>query len=228
MPFPYNGRMSTTPDASRADLYARAIRHLGRKCPVMKALIRRVGPCTLTPMPDDAFTLLVRTVIAQQISTKAATSISAKLAAALGGAPIARSKLARFRDDQFQACGVSGPKRRTLRAVCSHLEMNPELLPGIELRDDETIRTQLTAIKGIGPWSVDMILMFGFGRPDVLPVGDLGLRMGVRDTYELEAIPGPAQLTEIAAKWQPYRSIATWYLWRSRGPVPQSASAPEK
>lgn len=219
--------MSTTPDASRAELYSRATRHLGRKCPVMKALIRRVGPCTLTPMPDDAFTLLVRSVIAQQISTKAATSISAKLTAAAGGPPIVRETLAAMTDEQLQACGVSGPKRRTLRAVCSHIETNPELMPGIELRDDDVIRTQLTSIKGIGPWTVDMILMFGFGRPDVLPVGDLGLRMGVRDVYELDDIPGPAELTEIAAKWQPYRSIATWYIWRSRGPVPQSKSEPD-
>lgn len=216
--------MSTNPlvPPHLAAQFAAATRHLSRRCPVMKALIRRVGPCTLTPRPDDPFTLIVRSVIAQQISTKAAASISGKLMAALGGPPITQVQLAAVTDEQFQACGVSGPKRHTLRAVCSHIEANPDLLPGIAQRDDDTIRAQLTAIKGIGPWTVDMILMFGFGRPDVLPVGDLGLRLGVRDEYGLNDVPGPAELHELAAKWRPYRSIATWYLWRSRGPVPQS------
>src|SRR5262245_10749269 len=217
--------MSTKPNSApptRAELHATALRHLSRKCPVMKGLIARVGPCTLTPMPDDPFTLLVRCVIAQQISTKAATSISAKLTAALGGPPVAREKLARLTDAHFLSCGVSAPKRRTLRAGREHVGANPDLLPGIAERDDDTIRIQLTAIKGIGPWTVDMILMFGFGRPDVLPVGDLGLRMGVKELYRLRVLPDPKKLTTLTEKWRPYRSIATWYVWRSRGPVPQS------
>ena len=301
--------MSTKTHSSHADLYTKARRHLSRKCPVMKGLIARVGPCTLTPTPDDPFTLIVRCVIAQQISTKVATSISAKLTAALEGPPIVHEKLARLTDVHFQACGVSAPKRRTLRAVCEDIGANPELLPGIAERDDDVVRTQLTAIKGIGPWTVDMILMFGFGRPDVLPVGDagitpasmtalgeaglrpqglsgskaraildlaervadgrlplgrleelndedlrarliavrgigdwtadmflifglgrldilpvgdFGLRAGVKDLFKLEELPGPKQVRELAEPWQPYRSVATWYVWRSRGPVPQS------
>ena len=205
-----------------ADVCAKATRHLSRRCPVMKSLIRRVGPCTLTPQPDETFTMLVRAVIAQQISTKAAMSISAKLVTAVAGPPITVERLAALTDEQFQACGVSGPKRRTLRGISDHVTANPDLLPGIDLRDDDTIRTQLTAIKGIGPWTVDMLLMFGFGRPDVLPVGDLGLKMGARDEFGLAGLPGPAELTELAARWRPFRSIATWYFWKSRGPVPSS------
>jgi DNA-3-methyladenine glycosylase II len=217
--------MSTKPRKSPApalDRYAEAIDHLSRACPVMKGLIARVGPCTLAPKSDDPFTLLVRCVISQQISGKAATSISAKLTAALKGPPIDRAKLARMTEARFRACGVSGPKQRTLQALCAHLRANPDLLRGIESRDDAIIREQLVAIKGIGPWTVDMFLMFGMMRPDILPVGDLGLRMGVRDEFGLKELPKPHEIEKFAEPWRPFRSIATWYFWRRVGPVPQS------
>jgi DNA-3-methyladenine glycosylase II len=188
----------------------------------MRRLIKQVGPCTWVPVSDDPFTILVRCVIYQQISTKAAKSIFDRLAAACGGLPIARDRLVALRESNFRACGVSGPKQRALRAVTAHIDANPDLLPGIEGREEAILRTQLTAIKGIGPWSVDMFLMFGLGRPDVLPVGDLGLRAGVRDEYGLKELPDAAAVTELAERWRPYRSVATWYFWRSRGPVPQS------
>jgi len=202
--------------------HAKATRHLARKCPVMKRLVARVGPCTWAPALDDPFTLIVRCVIGQQISSKAAASIAGKLTAAAGGPPIPVRRLAKLTDAQFQACGVSGPKRRTLRAVCEYAAANPDFLPGLAEREDDLLREQLTAIKGIGPWTVDMFLMFGLCRPDVLPVGDFGLRAGVRDEFGLKALPTATQLEEIAAPWRPYRSVATWYFWRSRGPVPDS------
>lgn len=220
--------MSTKPKltpapVSRAELYAKAVRHLGRKCPAMKELMKRVGPCTWEPMSDDPFTVLVRCVIYQQISTKAAKSIFDRLAAVCGGVPIARDRLAGLTETELRACGVSGPKQRTLRAVIEHVNAHPELLPGIETRDEAEMRPQLQAIKGIGPWSVDMFLMFGLGRPDVLPVGDLGLRMGVQKLYGLAELPTAADLLERTEGWKPYRSVATWYIWRSLGgPIPQS------
>ena len=131
--------------------YRTARRHLARNCPVMKQIIARVGPCTLTPMPQDPFTLLVRCIISQQISTKAAESIFGRLAALVGGPPVRMTKVAKLSDDRLQSCGVSGPKQRTLRAVIEHVRANPGLLPGIDERDDDTIREQLTQIKGIGP-----------------------------------------------------------------------------
>lgn len=202
--------------------YRKVRRHLSRKCPVMKQLIARVGPCTLEANPGDPLTLLVRCVIAQQISTKAARSISGRLTEALGGAPVARERLTALTDAEFQACGVSGPKRRTLRAIAAHFAARPDLPADIETRDDDWLRENLTAVSGIGPWTVDMFLMFGLGRPDVLPVGDFGLKAGVRDEYGLKDLPKPAELEVIAEPWKPYRSVATWYLWRSRGFVPQS------
>ncbi len=206
----------------RAALYVKAVRHLSRRCPVLKALAKEVGPCTWAPMSDDPFTVLVRCVIYQQISTKAAKSIFDRLAATCGGLPIPRDRLAALAEADYRACGVSGPKQRTLRAVLDHVAANPDLLPGIEDREEAVLRPQLTAIKGIGNWSVDMFLMFGLGRPDVLPVGDLGLRTGVMRRYGLEALPSPKDLEAMAERWKPYRSVATWYFWRAAGPVPQS------
>ena len=202
--------------------HAAAQRHLARKCPVMKRLIAVHGPCTLTPRPDDPFNLLVRCVVAQQISTKAAESIYAKLAAAAGGPPVAREALLKLSDAELKACGLSGAKQRTLRAVADRVAANPALYAKIADVPDEELREHLVSIKGIGPWTVDMFLMFAISRPDVLPVGDFGLRAGVRDEFGLKELPTKEELEKIAEPWKPYRSIATWYFWRSRGPVPQS------
>ena len=204
----------TTPAPANADLFALAPRHLSRKCPVMKTLVKGVGPCTLAPKTDDPFTLIIHCIISQQISTKAASSISAKLVAAVKGPPIHRDRLAKLTEAEFRACGISGPKQRTLRAVVDHVAANPKLLPGIHERDDDAIREQLTAIKGIGPWTVDMFLMFAISRPDVLPVGDLGLKMGVKRFYGLSDLPTAAELSAIAEKWKPYRTVGTWYIWQ--------------
>ena len=203
-------------------LYRKARLHLVRRCPVMKQLIARVGPCTLKPMPDDPFTLLVRCVISQQISTKAAESIFGRLAALVGGPPVPMAKVEKLTDAKLQACGVSGPKQRTLRAVIDHIRANPNLLPGIADRDNETIHEQLTRIKGIGPWSADMFLIFGIGKPDVLPVGDFGFKMAVKNQFGCGRSRTRRNSPESARPWRPYRSIATWYLWRSLEPVAKS------
>jgi DNA-3-methyladenine glycosylase II len=195
--------------------YRKARRHLSRKCDRMKSLIGRVGPCMLVPKPDEPFTLIISCVISQQISTKAAASIFARLAEAQGGTPLKREKLARMTEAKFKACGISGPKQRTLRAVMDHVKANPDLLPGIHERDDDLIREQLTAIKGIGPWTVDMLLMFGFARPDVLPVGDYGVKVAAKNLFGLDALPDAKTLTELAEPWRPFRTVASWYLWRS-------------
>ncbi len=207
--------MSTT-------FYKKVRRHLSDNCPVMKQLVARVGPCTLTPKGDDPFTLLVRCVISQQISTKAAASISGKLVALLNGGvaegPIPLAKLAKFTEAKYKACGISGPKQRTLRAVIDHVTANPDLLPNIPTLEDEVIREQLVAISGIGPWTADMFLLFGLGRPDVWPVGDYGIKVAVKTQFKMRKLPDAVRLTKIAKPWGPYRSVASWYLWRSLDP----------
>jgi DNA-3-methyladenine glycosylase II len=213
--------------------YAAVRRHLSDNCAVMKRVIERVGPCTLAPKPFDPFTLLVRCVIAQQISTKAAESIFWKLAAAVNGLPakaaadpnalamwqreasVPLSKLAKFTEAKYKACGISGPKQRALGAVIAHVKANPKLLPGIPELSDDAIREELTAIKGIGPWTVDMFLLFGLMRPDVWPVGDYGIKVAVKNQFRLRKLPDAKKLERVARPWQPHRSVASWYLWRS-------------
>jgi DNA-3-methyladenine glycosylase II len=198
--------------------YKKVRGHLTRKCPVMKQIVGMVGPCTLAPFPGDPFTLLVRCVIYQQISTKAAKSIYDKLTTAIGEKLILPTRLAKMTEAELKACGISGPKQRTLRAVIDHVRENPELLPSIEKVDDETAREQLTVIKGIGPWTADMFLMFGIMRPDVLPVGDYGIRVAIQKLFKLKKVPDAVKCLKVGEPWKPYRSIASWYLWRSLEP----------
>jgi DNA-3-methyladenine glycosylase II len=213
--------------------YKKVRRHLSDNCPVMKRLVERVGPCTLAPKPYDPFTLLVRCVISQQISTKAAESIFNRLATAVVGPPaphpadgtatavwqrdvsLPLAKLAKFTEAKYKACGVSGPKQRTLRSVIDHVKANPDLLPNIPSLADETIREHLVAIKGIGPWTADMFLLFGLARPDVWAVGDYGIKVAVKTHFNLRKLPDAKKMTKIAKPWEPYRSVASWYLWRS-------------
>jgi DNA-3-methyladenine glycosylase II len=211
---------TTSPDHN--GLHVKAQRHLARKCAVMKRLIAAHGPCTLAPAIDDPFNLLVRCVISQQISTKAANSIYAKLAAAAGGPPVSREALTKLTPKKLQACGVSGPKQRTLKAVADHVAAHPDLLPGIAEMGDDDIRERLIVITGIGPWTADMFLMFGICRPDVLPVGDFGLRVGVKNLFGLKDLPTRDELTTIAEPWRPHRTVATWYVWRSLDVKPKA------
>ena len=203
--------------------YKKVRKHLSGNCPVMKRIIDRVGPCTLTPNGDDPFTLLVRCVISQQISTKAAKSIYGRLVAALNGTPEGESgtptipiaELAKLTEAEYKACGISGPKQRTMRAVIDHVKAHPDLLPSIPDLDDDAVREQLTVIKGIGPWTVDMYLLFGLGRADVLAVGDYAIKVAVKNQFNLRKMPDAAKMTKLAKPWEPYRSVASWYLWRS-------------
>lgn len=181
----------------------------------MKRLIGIVGPCTMTTVAGDPFTLLVRCVISQQISTKAAKSIFDKLIATVGSDLIPVGKLAKLSESQFQECGISGPKQRTMRAVIDHVQANPDLLTGIHKHDNDTVREQLTQIKGIGPWTADMYLMFGINRADVLPVSDYGIRVAIKKQFGLRKLPDAKKCLKIGKPWAPYQSVASWYLWRS-------------
>jgi DNA-3-methyladenine glycosylase II len=199
--------------------YKKVRGHLSDNCPVMKRIIERVGPCMLEPRGDDPFTLIVRCVIGQQISAKAAESISNRLLEVVGGPPIPVAKLAKFTEAKYKACGISGPKQRTLRAVIDHIKANPDLLPSIPELEDDAIRERLTVIKGIGPWTADMFMIFGLGRPDVWAVGDYGLKVAVQRQFKLRKLPDAANLTKVAEPWRPYRSVASWYLWQSLDPA---------
>src|SRR5207302_6903516 len=202
-------------------VYQKARRYLARRDPVLKRLIGTIGPCTLWHNPNR-FAALVRSIIAQQISTKAAAAISARLEQALAPAVVSAAGILALPGEQLRAAGLSAAK--TLSLIDLAQRVNEQTLPLDalhELTDDEVI-ANLVPVRGIGPWTAEMFLIFGLGRPDVLPVGDWGLRVGVQRQYGLAEPPGKARLAELAEPWRPYRSIATWYFWRSLGVVPQS------
>lgn len=201
--------------------YTKAERHLKRCHPGLADLIRRIGPCTLRPDPDS-FSVLVRSIVAQQISTKAAESISARLWALVEPKPLTPQSLDQLSEEQLQGCGLSTSKRRYLRALAEQESAQPGFFEGLAGLSDDDVMARLLPISGIGVWTAEMFLIFSLGRLDVLPVGDLGLRASAQKCFALKDLPGPDVLRAIAEAWRPYRTIATWYLWRSKGSVPQS------
>jgi DNA-3-methyladenine glycosylase II len=199
----------TTPD-----VYQKAQRHLARRDPVLRRVIRKVGPCTLRP-GSDHFSELVRSIIAQQISTLAARSITARLAQVVGGAGVTPAGILALPEAQLRGAGLSASKARSLRDLARRVhtsELPLHELPGL---DDKEVIARLVEVWGIGPWTGQMFLIFSLGRLDVLPVADFGLRAGVQRQYELTQLPDRERLEALAEPWRPYRSIATWYFWRT-------------
>jgi DNA-3-methyladenine glycosylase II len=208
-------------NTTRSSLYRKASRHLARCDPVLKTVLDVVGPCTLQVHPGG-FYILVRAIISQMISTAAAITVAGRLETAVGAAGVNPEAVLGLGEERLRSLGLSGAKARALLDLASRVgdgRLPLDRLP--ELPDDEAI-ARLVEVRGIGVWTAEMYLIFSLGRADVLPVGDLGLRAGVQAHYALEGLPRPADLRRIAEPWRPYRSIATWYIWRSRGGVPQS------
>ena len=188
----------------------------------MEGLVRRIGP--LVPAqrrrgrPDDAYGSLVRTIVGQQLSTKAARSIYGRLTALFDDCPPTPEELVSTDEEVLRACGLSRPRVRYLRDLAQRVISGKLDLRSLhDLPDDEVIR-QITAVKGLGQWSADMFLMFHLGRGDVLPVGDLGVRRAVERAYHLPEIPDAETLQNIARPWSPHRTLASFYLWESLEP----------
>jgi 3-methyladenine DNA glycosylase/8-oxoguanine DNA glycosylase len=195
--------------------YARARRLLLRRDAVLAAVIRRHGPCGLAAAQrSDHFSALVRAITGQQLSTKAAATIYARLAALMpdGVTPQALSVLS---DDQLRAVGMSRQKGAYFRDLCDKVLSGALPLDALEAMSDDEVIAALTQVKGIGRWSAEMFLMFRLHRPDVLPVGDLGIVNAVKSVYRLRKTPTPDRIRTIGEAWRPYRSVASWYLWRS-------------
>lgn len=202
-------------------VYTKARRHLARRDSVLKGLIAKVGPCTLQPRLDG-FVALVRSIISQQISTKAAESIANRLLQTLGPGGISAQGILALTEEQLRGVGLSTAKVRSVRDLAVKVQSGAVPIQELSALEDEEVIAKLVPVRGVGRWTAEMYLIFSLGRLDVLPVGDLGLRLGVQDQYGLTEPPDKATLTELAEPWRPYRSIATWYFWRSRGFVPSS------
>jgi DNA-3-methyladenine glycosylase II len=202
------------------DAFHRARRHLSRRDPVLRRLIATVGPCTLRPEPDG-FHSLVRAIIAQMISTKAAHSIFAKLKASLGRKKLTPAAILALDEAALRGVGLSGTKARGLLDLAGRVRSGALPLARFpQLSDDEVIE-HLVAVRGIGRWTAEMFLIFSLGRLDVWAVDDFGLRAGVQAHFGLDGLPDRATMRAVAEPWRPYRSVASWYLWRWRDVPPQ-------
>ena len=206
---------------SSGSAFVKAQRHLARRDAVLKRVIGSVGPCTLR-LDGDRFWGLVQSILAQQISGKAAAAIGERLAKALGPGGVTPARALKTPDHVLRSAGLSAAKARALRDLAHKVHDGSVPLKQIHKLDDEQVITALVSVIGIGRWTAQMFLMFSLGRLDVLPVDDLGLRLGVQRHYGLAEPPKRAQLEELGEPWRPYRTVATWYVWRSLGAVPQS------
>ena len=179
-------------------------------------VIDRVGPCNLTLRPmDDPFESLLRAIVYQQLSSKAASTIYQRVQGLFpSGRPDPHAILG-TEDEILRSAGMSWAKIASANDLASKMldGMVPPLHELYEMADDEII-ARLSAVRGIGRWTVEMLLIFSMGRPDVLPATDLGIRKGFQQVYQLEALPAPKKLDAFGERWKPFRSVASWYLWR--------------
>jgi DNA-3-methyladenine glycosylase II len=191
----------------------KALQHL-KKDPVMAEIIRRTGPFAID-YREPVFETLVRSIVYQQLSGRVASVIFGRLQEALGGGPMTPEGIMKLRPERMRRLGLSGQKTRYIRELAKHTKKGSVTFEGLGEMDDPAVIEHLTQVKGIGVWTAHMFLIFALRRPDVLPVGDLGVRMAMQRAWNLSELPKPEQMEEIAAGWRPWASVASWYLWRS-------------
>jgi len=208
-------------NAEFTKIFHKARRHLSRQDIILREVIRLIGPCTLRHN-SDGFAVLVHSIISQQISTKAATAIRGRLLASLGPTGITAASLRKAPDSKLRMAGLSAAKIRSLRDLADKVHGGNLPLTTLHKLSDEEVIDCLVPVHGIGPWTAQMFLIFSLGRLDILPAADFGLRAGVQRHYKLRKLPDKDRLHKLAEPWRPYRSIATWYIWRSLGGVAQS------
>jgi len=196
--------------------FERARRHLMRRDPRLGTLIKKVGRCRL---PDSRktspFGALVRAILSQQLSGKAADTIEGRMLALVGGREgLSPVTLLAVDPVALRAAGISGPKISYLRDLAERVHDGRLDLHGLEHQHDEAVITAITEVRGLGRWSAEMFLMFRLNRPDVFPVADLGIVKGVQILLGMKRRPKPRTMLRAAEAWRPYRSVAAWYLWR--------------
>jgi DNA-3-methyladenine glycosylase II len=201
-----------------------ALAHLTRADDVMAALIEQFGPLDLEARragrPDDEYGALLRSIVGQQLSVKAARSIYTRLTDMFGGRTPSPAELLAADPEEVRSVGLSRPKVKYIRDLAQHVEDGSLHLESLDDMTDEAVIAELTAVKGLGEWTAHMFLMFHLRRPDVLPVGDLGIRRAVERQYGLEGMPDAETLERLGERWAPYRTLASLYLWHSLDNAP--------
>lgn len=190
----------------------KAVNHLKKSDPILAAIIERVGPCRMQ-FEEPQFHRLAQAIVYQQLNGKAASTIFKRFAA-LTGEPLTPAGILKLTNEQMRAAGLSQQKSSYMRDLAEKTQtglLNFSRLP--DLSDDEVIK-HLTQVKGIGVWTAHMFLMFSLRRPNILPTGDYGVQTAIKMFYKKRKLPKPEQMQKIAKVWEPYRSVASWYLWR--------------
>jgi DNA-3-methyladenine glycosylase II len=202
----------------------KAVAALREADPVMARLIAEHGAVVRRDLrrdrPGDAYGALLRSIVGQQLSTKAASTIYGRMIDIFGGHAPTPEQLLAADPEEIRAAGLSRPKIAYLRDLAQHVEDGTLELDRLDELPDEEVTAQLTAIKGLGQWTADMFLMFHLRRPDVLPVGDQGIRRAVKVEYRMRKLPDPKRLEKVARPWRPHRTLACLYLWSSLDNVP--------
>ena len=173
-----------------------------------------MGPPQIRAPQDSYFASLVRSIVFQQLAGKAAAAIHGRFVAALEG-PLTPENVLAAPDERLRAAGLSLNKLLSLRDLSAKVLDGTVPLDGLEDLDDDEIVARVSTVRGIGRWTVEMMLMFQLGRPDILPVDDFGVRAGFRFTYALRKMPAPKVLAAYGLRWAPHRTAAAWYLWRA-------------
>jgi DNA-3-methyladenine glycosylase II len=204
-----------------------AVEHLRAADPVLARLINGLATVAMADVRPDApsaadhYSSLVRTIVGQQLSTRAARAIWARLVDHFDGrAPTPEELLAANPEELRAAAGLSRAKVTYLRSLAEHVRCGELELDRLHELDDETVIAELTAVKGLGEWSAHMFLMFALDRPDILAPGDLGIRRAIELAYGLPGLPAPSEVTRLAVPWRPYRTLACRFLWRSLDAAP--------
>jgi DNA-3-methyladenine glycosylase II len=191
----------------------RAIKHLS-KDPVLSAIIARHGKFAMN-YGEPVFEYLVRSIVYQQLSGRVASVIYGRFRAALGESPVTPEAVLKLRPERMRKLGLSGQKTTYIRELAKHTKKGSVVFERLPEMTDEEVVEHLTQVKGIGVWTAHMFLIFALRRPDVLPTGDLGIRMAIQKAWNLPELPKPPEVEKIAANWRPWASVASWYLWRS-------------
>jgi DNA-3-methyladenine glycosylase II len=213
--------------AGSSSLTRKALPHLRKADPVLARVIDQIGRYRGWPNPEGThFDAVCRSIVFQQLSGKAAGTIHGRFQGLYGGRTPFPAELVGTSDDKLRGIGLSRQKSAYLKDLATRVIAGEVPIETLHELDDEEIIAALTRVKGVGRWTAQMFLMFRLGRPDVLPDLDLGIQKGIQKAYKLRKLPTPERVKKIGAKWAPYRTVASWYLWRfidTPTPVPRSS-----
>lgn len=195
-------------------VWQEAERFLSTNDPLLGEIIAKYGSCTLIPERNYYYNLC-KSIISQQISTKVATTISRRFADLFGEKEIIPHEFLKLTDEELRNVGLSKQKISYLRDLSAKILKGELAITDFDQLTNSQIEKQLLKVKGVGPWTVTMFLIFGLNRTDVLPTGDLGIKKAIQNVYKFQELPTPEEMEELAKMWHPFETLASWYLWRS-------------